>query len=285
MLDLSLQGSIVLSNLIGTNVLGADSLGTNVIVPNSSRSNVMAASLTIPAVVQFGVPGGVALDTNFVNVIDANVYQTTNASVNVLISSAVNVQVVVNLPQNLPAVASSADGTHLAVSVNGGLISVSTNSGATWYATSAPSADWLSIAMSADGRTLTALAGSGLLYSSPDSGSTWAGTNVPPTAFNFGSVACSAEGSKSVAALYQGFIYTGQTVPAPAAALKISVAGGNITLAWPAETTAYTLQQHSALSPTMPWADLPATPVVTNGQNQVTLPMSTVQGLYRLRQQ
>ena len=67
------------------------------------------------------------------------------------------------------AIASSADGTKLVAAIYGGGIYVSTNSGATWKLTPAPSdpasfdSAWESVASSADGSKLVAVA----LYDNP----------------------------------------------------------------------------------------------------------------------
>src|SRR5256885_1783813 len=86
------------------------------------------------------------------------------------------------------SVASSADGSKLVAAAKFdqagnpvGLIHTSTNSGATWTQTSAPSNSWSSVASSADGSKLVAAttefdqAGNpaGLIYTSTNSGATW----------------------------------------------------------------------------------------------------------------
>jgi hypothetical protein len=82
-------------------------------------------------------------------------------------------------------------------------IYVSTNAGATWIKTSAPSNNWFSVACSADGAKLVAVAaplgniGDGRIYTSPDLGATWSPTSAPSN--NWTSVACSADGTKLVA--------------------------------------------------------------------------------------
>jgi photosystem II stability/assembly factor-like uncharacterized protein len=112
------------------------------------------------------------------------------------------------------AIASSADGTKLAAAVQGGnsidtsghlttwpgFIYTSTNSGATWKQTSAPSAPaiaWFSIASSADGTKLAAVIAGGLIYTSTNSGVTWKPTSAPRSYWT--TIASSADGSKLVA--------------------------------------------------------------------------------------
>ena len=141
--------------------------------------------------------------------------------------------------------------------------------------------------MSADGSQLTAAVNGGLIYSSTDSGASWTAANVH--ASNWRVVTTSANGAELVAVVHGGVLYTEQSpivtpqaVPMPA--LQIQVANGNVVLSWPAGATNVVLQQSSNITGTV-WGDLPTSPVVTNGQNQVNLPMSTGQCLYRLKQQ
>ena len=84
-------------------------------------------------------------------------------------------------PTSLPtnqwaAVASSADGTKLAVAGSVAGIYTSTNAGTTWMSNNATGGgEWESIASSADGTKLVA-AGSGGIYT--NSGTTWAKCSV-----------------------------------------------------------------------------------------------------------
>jgi len=112
------------------------------------------------------------------------------------------------------SVASSADGTKLVVAAeatigNGsflpGPIYTSTDSGASWIPSGAPSNVWYSVACSADGAKLAAAAyagpsqngGTGLIYISVDSGATW--TNASPPTNYWMSVASSADGTHLIA--------------------------------------------------------------------------------------
>jgi hypothetical protein len=83
--------------------------------------------------------------------------------------------------QDWYSVASSADGNKLvAVSVSPGRIYTSTNSGASWVSTSAPSLPWQGVASSADGVKLAASVNGGGIYTSTNSGMTWMQqTNAP----------------------------------------------------------------------------------------------------------
>jgi len=81
--------------------------------------------------------------------------------------------------------------------VNGGLIYTSTNSGATWAATSAPTTNWSGIASSADGAKLVAMCPFAL-FTSSDFGSDWA-VALQSTQLEFGppfsAVASSSDGT------------------------------------------------------------------------------------------
>jgi hypothetical protein len=265
----------------GTNiVLGAGSIGPGVILPNSNYSNVLAVTSAIPG---YGgdTQNGAIVSSNFINTINAQIYKSSSAGIKVFVTNSINVEVF--FQNNWSAVASSADGTHLAAADNGGLIYISTNSGATWFATSAPVANWLALACSADGSSFVALAGDGLLYTYANSGATVSTTDVP--AASGGAVAISGNGSELAAVTDPGILYTEQTTDPPAPALRISIAGGNIILTWPVTSANYGLQQKVDVSGVTSWVDEPATSVVSNGYNQVALPLSPGQCLFRLRKQ
>ena len=275
--------------LTGTNVfdfgpVGTFLLGTNVGVIFASTNNTRTSANNL--VISFANTPGTAypikpINTNFVDGLTL-----TLAGAKVLLTNKLGFSVVVSsVPEPWSAVASSADGVRLAAAVNGGYIYTSTDSGISWHTANVPNTNWIDLASSADGKTLVALSRGGLLYSSSDFGVTWAGTNLPPSIVNAGSVACSADGTELVAAVYQGAIYTSQTAAVPTPALNISAANGNIILTWPTGLANCTLQLKSSMSGNTDWADLPATPVVTNGLNQVTLPMTAGQSLYRLKRQ
>ncbi len=124
--------------------------------------------------------------------------------------------------ENWDSVASSADGSVLVavannntlVSIRGGPILISTNSGVTWaIATGAPTNGlWETVACSADGRKIIAAGGGGdsqvfPIYTSLDTGTTWVSNNAP--VFNWQSVASSADGTRLVAAAeFNRVIYT-----------------------------------------------------------------------------
>jgi hypothetical protein len=93
-------------------------------------------------------------------------------------------------------------------------IYTSTNSGATWVSTGAPSQNWYySLASSVDGSTLTALAEytpipslQAGIYISTNAGATWNPTTAPTA--DWGCLASSADGTKLVAGINGGGIYT-----------------------------------------------------------------------------
>ncbi len=98
------------------------------------------------------------------------------------------------------SIASSADGVRLAAVSQGyhGQISISTNSGATWAQTSAPTNyGWNSVASSADGSKLTAVSYNGPICVSTNLGTNWTLANAPNE--YWGSVASSADGTKLAA--------------------------------------------------------------------------------------
>ena len=137
--------------------------------------------------------------------------------------------------QGFVGVVSSADGTKLVAGFTlptrtssgylpaGGYLCTSADSGAAWTQTG-PDVGWMSVASSADGSKLVA-AGAGAftdpdgisgysddyLYMSTDSGVTWNQTAIQD---GWRAVASSADGTKLVAAVYFGYIYTGSR-PAP----------------------------------------------------------------------
>ncbi len=115
----------------------------------------------------------------------------------------------------LVGVASSANGTHLAVAgVDFGTgvsyIYTSSDSGTSWRLTSAPQNYWVALASSADGSKLVAIGSfPDVIYTSGDYGTTWQLQPAAPQEA-WGSVACSADGTRLVAAGYSahGQIYT-----------------------------------------------------------------------------
>ena len=282
LLGISEQGS----NVFGLSPVCNDSLGTNVLgvgttVPSSGVSSVFIANVAVPDGTGIFNSDG-AVNTNLIQTINTNL-----SGINVTITNILNVEVVVtNTSQNWSSVAVSADASHLAAAVNGGPIYLSTNSGAAWFASSAPNENWSAIAMSSDGSQLTAAVNGGVIYTSSDSGATWQAANVP--ASNWSAVAISANGADLVAVVDGGVLYTSQNPlvsnvgSAPQPSLQIQVTAGNVTLSWPLAATGFVLQQDADLSGNS-WTDVSTTPVVTNGQIQVTVSLTSGNCLYRLR--
>lgn len=101
---------------------------------------------------------------------------------------------------NWTSVASSADGSRLVATADGGFgaspIYISTNSGATWEQTSAPVTNWSSVASSADGTKLAAVGYSGV-FTSADSGANWAAISDLSGGRR---IACSGDGTKLLVA-------------------------------------------------------------------------------------
>jgi hypothetical protein len=115
-------------------------------------------------------------------------------------------------------------------------------------------------------------------YISANSGAAWT-----PVEFVFLSnpeiaVASSADGSKLVAALNPGLIYTWQPP-----ALTIAAAGTNMAISWPSfsSTAGFALQVNSDLTTTN-WTNVAAAPASTNGQYVVTVPVVSTQQFFRL---
>ena len=125
---------------------------------------------------------------------------------------------------NWTRLASSADGTKLAVAGIGTYLYISTDSGATWNVTGANSGGgyvtgggmvgslfWSGITMSADGTKIAAISNNyyGYVYTSADSGTTWrtSAQILAPNGGLFG-ITSSADGTKLAVTSYDGQIYT-----------------------------------------------------------------------------
>lgn len=66
--------------------------------------------------------------------------------------------------------------------------------------------------------------------------------------------------------------------------LSITPAGGSVVLSWPTNATGFTLQSTTNLASPAVWTAVSPGPVVINGQNIVTNPISGTQQFYRLSQ-
>lgn len=88
-----------------------------------------------------------------------------------------------------------------------GPIYISTNSGISWTATSAPITNWNSVCMSADGSTIFAEVNGGPIYLSTNSGANWSATSAPIDYRT--AMACSTDGVKVSATQYylSGMVY------------------------------------------------------------------------------
>ncbi|HZM04375.1 MAG TPA: hypothetical protein VFC44_15340 [Candidatus Saccharimonadales bacterium] len=194
------------------------------------------------------------------------------------------------------AMASSADGTKLVATTVGTGIYTSTNSGTNWtQQTNAPDQDWTAVACSADGTKLIAAVRSGFgdgapgpIYTSSDSGVTWTSNNLAPEFWT--SVASSANGSNFVACSSRttpttnGYSVLDQIVtstphlwmPPP------MPSGTNVVITWPWPADGFQLQQKSnAMAAT--WTTITNSPLITNFQNSVTLPLASIQSLFQLK--
>jgi hypothetical protein len=213
----------------------------------------------------------------------AAVYTSTNAGVT-WTSNALS-------SRSFSCVASSVDGTKLAVAGDPSGIYTSTNSGDTWTATSAPVEYYQSIACSADGSTLIAVTdynitstGPGPVYTSTDSGVTWVSNIVNgvfwQTAFS------SADGSKLVAVGNYPFLGPkgGIYVSPPEVLLSGTVSSNSIVLSWPTNATGFGLEQNLDLTTTN-WVAVTNAPTTTKGNKQVLLSITNNDNLFfRLKQ-
>jgi uncharacterized repeat protein (TIGR03803 family) len=66
--------------------------------------------------------------------------------------------------------------------------------------------------------------------------------------------------------------------------LSITPAGGSIILTWPTKATGFTLQSTTNLVSPALWTPVSQAPIVINGQNAVTNPISGTRQFYRLSQ-
>ena len=66
--------------------------------------------------------------------------------------------------------------------------------------------------------------------------------------------------------------------------LTILLSGANVVLLWPASATGFTLQSTSDITPPSVWTPVGTSPVIVNGQNAVTNPISQTQLFFRLIQ-
>jgi hypothetical protein len=126
----------------------------------------------------------------------------------------------IECPQSWSGAAASANGLNLVATLDDGPIYVSTDGGAQWTKTGAPTNEWSAVASSSDGTKLVAVAHTGgpgceqslqgtytgPIYTSTDSGNTWTEQNAPSNYWT--GVASSSDGTKLVAVSRNGPIYT-----------------------------------------------------------------------------
>ncbi len=65
--------------------------------------------------------------------------------------------------------------------------------------------------------------------------------------------------------------------------LGVLTQGSSIILSWPASAVGFVLESRTNLAPALPWSAVTPAPVVVNGQNVVTNPISTDANFYRLK--
>ena len=119
---------------VSTNTLGTNLLGSGLVVPASTTTNVTIANMAVPN------PAGQVISNQLVASTKAMAVLTNSVpGMRILLTNTLNLQVAIaNIPQTWSAVASSADGSHLAAAVNGGLIYTSSDGGVTWQPSGAP---------------------------------------------------------------------------------------------------------------------------------------------------
>lgn len=198
------------------------------------------------------------------------------------------------------SVASSADGAKLVAATDvlwdpaasnytAGAIYRSSNAGATWVRTSAPTGEWIALASSLDGTVLCAVRDD---FWGPEistnSGATWAPANVPAGWWN--AVASSADGSFLIMAGSGQIATLHSPAPAPlvppSPQLAIVRSGSSPALSWLVPSAPFVLQGNFDLGSAM-WANVPTTPILntTNLHYELTLPPTSGSTFYRLRQQ
>jgi hypothetical protein len=121
----------------------------------------------------------------------------------------------------------------------------------------------------------------GGIYASTNSGVTWKKTVVPDTTWH--SIACSADGTKLVAVVYGGGIWTAQARIQTMPSLTTTHTGSSVIVSWPYPSSGFVLQQNTSLSTTN-WTASGFT-ITTNGSiNSITINAPTGNLFFRLAQ-
>jgi len=167
-----------------------------------------------------------------------------------------------------------------------GLIYTSTNSGADWFLTTAPTnLPWGRVVSSADGTKLAGTVGypgsppMGPIYVSTNSGDSWAATFSAEGSWS--SLASSADGGELLAGVMLGGIYMAQSISIPV--LSIERSSSSFKVSWIVPSTDFMLQQ--SLNVTTPnWTNVtvPRTLDNTNVRYEVSLPPASRATFYRL---
>jgi len=89
-------------------------------------------------------------------------------------------------------------------------------------------------------------------------------------------------GSYTLVGGFWGGIGAAQTPAAPQLRIAINSQRTSITVAWPDPSTDFVLQQNSNLNTTN-WLNVGTTPVVVNGEKQVTSSLPAANRFYRLK--
>jgi hypothetical protein len=74
----------------------------------------------------------------------------------------------------------------------------------------------------------------------------------------------------------------GTVIVNPVPALRIFRAGADLTLVWPESAAGFNLQETAGGLPAATWSNVAGIPIVTNGENRVTVPAKTATRFFRL---
>lgn len=115
------------------------------------------------------------------------------------------------------------------------------------------------------------------------------GKPIPQFASSITGVMGQFDGSAPFTSGYQFFLTTysdlvAGTPPATSVSLSVRRVGSDVEISWPTSASGFVLESVSALSPTATWSPVGQTPVVSGDNNVVTVPISSGNQFYRLRQ-